>query len=159
MRRSDREVTGLTNILAILDKCDVMRIGLCDGNTPYVVPMNFAYETAGEEVFIYLHCASKGRKLDIIAKNNNVCFEADCSYKTLKAEKACDWSAEYQSVIGEGNIALITEGTQKISALNLLMKRHGFEGTPVYDQHDLAAVTVLRISVREITGKSKGCPV
>lgn len=156
MRRSDREVTGLANILAILDKCDAMRIGLCDDNKPYIVPMNFAYETANGEVFIYLHCASKGRKLDIIAKNNNVCFETDCSYKTLKAEKACDWSAEYQSVIGEGNIAVLADEVQKISALNLLMKRHGFEGTPDYSQRDLVAVTVLRITVREITGKSKG---
>ena len=56
----------------ILDKCDIMRIGLCVDNELYVVPLNFAYEVIDEEAFIYFHCA---------------------------------WSAEFESVIGEGKMA------------------------------------------------------
>ena len=154
MRRKDR-VKELPNILAILDKCEIMRLGLCADNKPYIVPMNFAYEVFDEQVFIYFHCASEGRKLDMIAKNSNVCFEADCSYKTLKAEDACDWSAEFQSVIGEGIIAVVSEENDKIHALDLLMKRYGFEGKPHYSPQALSAVTVLKIIVEGMTGKSK----
>ena len=154
LRRSDRDITGLSNILKILDECEVVRIALCSGNRPYIVPMNFAYETEGEKLFIYLHCAPTGKKLDMIAKNNNVCFEADCLYKTLKAETACHWSAEFQSVIGEGKIDIITDKTQKTAALDLLMKRYGFEGKPDYPPQAIAAVIIMRISVSSITGKS-----
>lgn len=155
MRRSDREVIGLTNILSILDKCEIMRLGLCTDNKPYIVPMNFAYEMINDKVYIYFHCASEGRKIDMIAQNDNVCFEADCSYKLLKANEACDWSADFESVIGEGKIAVLTDDNQKINALNIFMKRYGFEGHPNYKQHDLSAVTILKISVSSITGKRK----
>lgn len=44
MRRTDRQVKDFSEICAILDKCQVMRLGLCDGQRPYVVPVNFGYE-------------------------------------------------------------------------------------------------------------------
>jgi len=117
--------------------------------------MNFAYKVIDEQVFIYFHCASEGRKIDMIAQNHNVCFEADCSYQTLEADVACKWSAEFESVIGEGTIAILTDEVQKIHGLDLLMKRYGFVGKPQYKPSDLAAVTVLQLSVSAITGKRK----
>ena len=155
MRRKDREVTGINNILGILSGCEILRIGLCFEDKPYIVPMNFAHETVDEEVFIYLHSASEGKKIDIISKNSNVCFEADCDYKTLEAEEACGWSAEYQSVMGEGSIAMVFDETQKIKALNLIMKRYGFKGTPRYNKDTLSGVVVLRIAVLSMSAKRR----
>ena len=154
MRRSDREVSGLDNILAIFNKCEALHLGLCLDNKPYIVPMNFAYEVVDGQVFIFLHCASEGKKLDIISKNDNVCFEAYCSYKTLPDEKACNWSAEFQSVMGEGRISTVTKDDKKAAAFDLIMKRHGFEGPPQISPRMLAKVTVLQIEVTSITGKS-----
>ncbi len=34
MRRSDREVTDFRTILAVIDRCDILRIGLADGEFP-----------------------------------------------------------------------------------------------------------------------------
>jgi len=158
MRRSNREVVGLTNMLSILNKCNIMRIGLCVDNEPYIVPLNFAYEVIDEEVFIYFHCASKGKKLDMIAQNSNACFEADCSYKTMEAENACDWSAEFESVIGNGKITILKDEAQKVRVLDTLMKRYGFPGKPYYIPSALAAVTVLQIRVTSMTGKRKMNP-
>jgi len=116
--------------------------------------VNFAYEVTDGNITIYFHSASEGRKLDMIAKNSNACFEADCCYKLLTAEeRACDWTAEFQSVMGEGQISVVTDNAQKIHALDILMKRHGFVGKPKYQK--FAAVTVLQISVTSMTGKSK----
>jgi len=42
---------------------------------------------------------------------------------------------------------------QKIHALDLLMKRYGFEEKPHYSPQGLSRVTVLQISVTSITGK------
>ena len=155
MRRTDREVTGLENILAILDKCEIIRIALSVDNKPYIVPLNFAYETKDEKVFIYMHCAPEGRKLDMIAKNNNVCFEADCSFKVVSSDTACDYFTEYESVIGEGAAFILIEEKDKIHALDLLVKRYGFEGEPQYQPKIVEKVKVLQISVSAITGKRK----
>jgi len=155
VRRSDREITDTSSICAILDKCDIMRIALCADNKPYLVPMNYAYEATGEDVYIYFHCATEGKKLDVIAQNSAVCFEVDCSYKTLKAERACSWSAEYESVIGEGEITIVDDAAQKTRALDFLMSKHGFVGTPQYSLKDLDAMRVLMIRVSSMTGKRK----
>jgi len=153
MRRADREVIGTENILAILNGCDVMRIGLSVDDMPYIVPMNFAVEALNGKIYIYLHCAKEGKKLDMIAKNDNVCFEADTSYRTIKAENACHWGAEYRSVIGEGTVGIVHDEEQRIHALDMLMERYGYDGVPRYNSRSLAAVTVLRISVTSMTGK------
>lgn len=155
MRRSDRAVNDLADILAILDKCEVMRLGLCAKGKPYIVPMHFAFERADEKLFIYFHCASQGRKLDMIAENNSACFEADILVGILESDTACGWSSEYQSVTGEGKISVLRDKGQKVRALDMLMKRHGFQGVPSYDEQALSAVTVLRIDVTSITGKQK----
>jgi len=130
-----------------------MRLGLSVDDIPYIVPMNFAYEVIDGQVSIYFHCAPEGKKIDMIAQNHTVCFEADCSYRTLEADAACKWSAEFESVIGEGTIAISSDEAQKIHGLDLLMKRYGFAGKPQYQPGELAAVTVLRLSVASITGK------
>jgi len=155
MRRADRAVEGLENILAILDKCDVMRIGLSVENKPYIVPMNFAYEVADETVLIYFHCALQGKKMDMISLNRNVCFEVDALHGISKGDVACGWSVGYESVMGEGEATVITDERQKVRALDVLMKRHGYSGRPYYSPDALSAVSVLRISVTAMTGKRK----
>ncbi len=45
-------------------------LGLSVGDEPYVVPLNYAY-TDGRILF---HCAMKGKKLDFLRRNPQVCF-------------------------------------------------------------------------------------
>ncbi|EDG5228101.1 pyridoxamine 5'-phosphate oxidase family protein, partial [Salmonella enterica subsp. enterica serovar Derby] len=44
MSNPEREVTDIAEILAILSKHEVCRIGFNDNLCPYVVPVNFGYE-------------------------------------------------------------------------------------------------------------------
>jgi len=146
--------------LAILDKCEVLRLALSADDQPYIIPMNFAYQLIDDKVVIYLHCASSGTKLDILRRNNKVCFEVDCNYQVLTAPEACEWSATYESVIGFGQIGILQDEdeSQKAHALDVLMAHHGFPGTPHYDPKDLARVTLLRIEVSSLTGKRRARP-
>lgn len=41
MTRRERQVTDPEKILDILAKSKVAHLGLCDGEQPYVVPMNY----------------------------------------------------------------------------------------------------------------------
>ena len=70
MRRKDKEITDTAIIEEILSKATVCRLGLCEENQPYVVPLCFGYEDNA----LYFHCANHGKKLVILRKNNNVCF-------------------------------------------------------------------------------------
>ncbi|MCL1984128.1 MAG: pyridoxamine 5'-phosphate oxidase family protein [Methanomassiliicoccaceae archaeon] len=155
MRRDDREIVGTDGILAVLDGCDVVRIGLCADGRPYIVPMNFAFETVDGSIFLYFHCAAEGRKIDIIRKNGDACFEADRSYALIRNGTACRWSNTYESVMGEGTIEIVVDRERKVRALDLLMRRYGYGGTPHYDERNVENVTVLRMTVVSIAGKSK----
>jgi len=41
MRRKDREIIGIGEKLKIIAKCKICRLGLCENNYPYIVPLNF----------------------------------------------------------------------------------------------------------------------
>ena len=66
MRRKDREVADFTEQLAIIKKCDVCRIALNDEDGfPYIVPMNFGMDVQDGQLYLYFHCATEGKKLDL----------------------------------------------------------------------------------------------
>ena len=77
MRRKDREVTDFKAILDIIDECNIIRIGLADGDFPYIVPLNFAYTVSGKQIEFYMHGAMAGRKYELMKKNKKCSFEMD----------------------------------------------------------------------------------
>lgn len=155
MRRKDRQVCDPAQIAAMLDQSEVGRFALCDGAEPYVVPMNFCWQVQGEDLVIYTHCAASGRKLDILAKNANVCFECD-HYEGLKGEGevACAYSARFWSVIAKGVMTPVNEVEERKAALELLMKkmtgRDGYTYAPV----SLERTVILKLVCTELSAKS-----
>ena len=93
-----RKITDIEEIEGIINKAIVCHIGLVDDKEPYVVPVSFGYERNA----LYLHGNLKGRKVELIKKNNRVCFEMEVDLELKKAEEACDWAMKYMSVIGVG---------------------------------------------------------
>ena len=43
MRRSDREITDLPEILSIINGCKVIHLAMIDDGEPYLLPLNFGY--------------------------------------------------------------------------------------------------------------------
>jgi nitroimidazol reductase NimA-like FMN-containing flavoprotein (pyridoxamine 5'-phosphate oxidase superfamily) len=152
MRRKDKEIHDPALLSAILEGAFVCRIGLADGDVPYVVPMNFAYSGG----CLYLHSASEGRKIEILQRNNRVCFEAETGVALVRAEKACDFSARYISVIGAGTASFVADLTEKSRVLDLFMEKYAGSGAWSYPQAALRAVTVIRIDIETLTGKMSG---
>ena len=77
MRRKDREVTGFSEIMKIVEQCEIVRLGLSDGDYPYIVPMNFAYEVKGEQLYLYVHGAMAGKRYELLTQNPVCSFEMD----------------------------------------------------------------------------------
>lgn len=157
MRRHDREVTSWEEKLAILNRCDVIRIGFSASTTPYIVPMHFCIFVKDNALTLCLHGALQGRKMDLLTENSVVSFEADRLLRTYgePGGLACIWSADFESVMGVGALRLVEQMEEKQSALDALMLRYGFEGTPKYAPGHLNAVAVLALEVTELTGKAK----
>ena len=78
MRRSDREITDLGEILSIINDCKVIHLAMVDDGEPYLLPLNFGYACEGGAFSFFCHSAREGRKLDILRKNPTVAFEMDC---------------------------------------------------------------------------------
>jgi nitroimidazol reductase NimA-like FMN-containing flavoprotein (pyridoxamine 5'-phosphate oxidase superfamily) len=152
MRRKDREITEIKEITGIMDKCSVCRVALFDEDYPYIVPLNFGYRAEGGKITLYFHCANEGKKLELMRGCNKAAFEMDCPGRFIDGEKACDSTMEFESVCGNG-ILEAAGSDEKIPALELLMKQYSDKKEFEFDGKVLGAVTVLKLTVREITGK------
>jgi len=151
MRRRDREIRDRSEIEGILDRSDVLRLGLCDAGRPYVVPMNFGRD--GDR--IYLHCAPEGRKLDAIRRNPLVCFEADIDVQVVAGATPCEWSCRYRSVIGWGTASIVVDREERRRGLEILL-RHYAKGQAEIGEEALDGVVVLRVEIESLTGKRAG---
>lgn len=153
MKRKDKEITGTAEIETIIQKSDVCRIAMVDGNIPYIVTMNFGY-SGGTVKKLYFHCAAEGRKLDIIRKNNLVCFEFDTDHQLIAGNEPCNLSMNYKSVVGWGNISILTDDAEKREGLDLIIKHYSDFVTPVYRTETFDRTVVLRLDITEMAGKS-----
>jgi nitroimidazol reductase NimA-like FMN-containing flavoprotein (pyridoxamine 5'-phosphate oxidase superfamily) len=152
MRRSDKQVTDITVIEEIIACAEVCRIAMCDGNVPYLVPVNFGYRDRA----IFIHSPLEGRKIDILKKNNRVCFEVEADVEILKGKAACDWGARYLSVIGTGAACFIEDIPGKKDALDVIMRKYSGTGGHSYDVARVNSISVIRIDIREMSGKKSG---
>ena len=148
MRRSEREITDRTEIEEIIRKASICRLALSDNGTPYIVPVCFGYENDT----LYFHSATEGRKLDILKRNNRVCFEMDIETKLAMAEKGCTCGMKYRSVIGFGTASVVEDQAGKQKGLDTIMRQYsGPEGD--YSQEALNRTTVIKVEIESLTGK------
>jgi len=142
----------------MLRTAQVGRLGLCQDNQPYVVPLNFAYE-AGR---IYAHCAESGMKIDYLRNNPRVCFEVDEHIRTTSAPTPCNYETVYRSVIAFGRASILTALEEKTAALKLIVSKYaGHEQarnvtSRMVDEYKSpfgGRTTLLEIAVDRMTGK------
>jgi nitroimidazol reductase NimA-like FMN-containing flavoprotein (pyridoxamine 5'-phosphate oxidase superfamily) len=153
MRRKDREIREKIDVIEIIDKCEVCRIGLAKDNVPYVVPMNYGYEYVDEKLKLYFHGAKEGKKLDIIGENPFACFQIDCSNKLVIGKEAWNYTMEYESVMGSGIISICTDMNEKIHGMNLLMKQYVKDKEFDFPGEIVESIVILKMEVMEFTGK------
>ena len=153
MRRKDREVTDVAEILDIIDRCEYCRLALSEDDEPYVFPINFGYKHEDGVLTLYFHSAREGRKLDIIRKNPLACVEMDCSYKVVVNAEACDFSAEYESVIGSGKIEILTDEDERREGLLSIMHKVAPGESFNLPENKLRPTEVFKLTVSEFTGK------
>lgn len=151
MRRKDREITDRTEIDAIINATNLMRIALVDGDMPFLVPVFYAFDGSA----LYFHSAQAGSKIDILKRNNNVCFEISIDNGFIESEEPCDFEAKHRTVIGIGKAVFVEDTAGKIRALDLIVA-HFSRKTFEYPKANLDRTAVVRIDIGSIKGKKHG---
>lgn len=154
MRRKDREITEFGEILQIVDACNVLRIGLSDGDYPYIVPVNFAYEVNGERLFLYIHGAQAGRKFELLRRNSVCSFEADIPLKIECLPDKKDVTMRYKSVMGKADTDFL-DGEEKQRVMDeVIMARYPETKDFDYNRNAVPHTAVVRLTVTELTAKA-----
>ncbi len=148
MRRAENEIVDTNEIEEILNKSEVCRLAMVDGNIPYIIPLNFGYK----EGVIYFHSAKEGKKIDLMQQNPNVCFEVDNHTKFKKAALACDWGIEYCSIIGWGKAEIIDDPKEKIQGLDIIMAQYSGRKFD-FPEENINRTAVIKVSIEKMTGK------
>jgi nitroimidazol reductase NimA-like FMN-containing flavoprotein (pyridoxamine 5'-phosphate oxidase superfamily) len=148
MRRTEQEITDPKAVEELLKRGQVCHVAMCDGDKPYVVPLCYGYADGA----IYIHCAREGRKLEVLRKNSNVCFEITIDGAVTKGDAACDWAFAYKSVIGFGRAELIEDANRKREALDVIMRQFSGPAGP-YSEGSLARTLIIKVEIASMTGK------
>ena len=148
MRRTDKEIADRAQIESIIQRSMVCRLAMADNNQPYIVPLCFGYK----DQTLYFHSAGQGKKLDILKKNNRVCFEFDIDYELIKEDKACDWGMKYKSVVGFGRASFIKDFESKCKALDVIMQQYS-GASFVYPETKVKNIVVIKVEIENMTGK------
>ena len=53
MRKADREIKNIEEIIDIIKRCDVIRLAFNNGDYPYILPLNFGFEFIENKVIFY----------------------------------------------------------------------------------------------------------
>jgi uncharacterized protein len=151
MRRKDREITDRTEINSILYSAKVLHLALSDINIPFIVPVFYAYDGAA----LYFHSSLSGTKIEILKRNNNVCFEISVDHGIIECDMPCDFEAKHRTVIGVGNAVFVENEAEKIIALDRIVAKitdKKFE----YPKSNLSRTAIIRINIESIKGKKHG---
>ncbi|MGD9159345.1 MAG: pyridoxamine 5'-phosphate oxidase family protein [Desulfobacteraceae bacterium] len=89
-------------------------LGLCMDGVPYVVPLTYAYV----EGRILFHCALKGKKLDYIKANPQVCFTVGKQFEVCRHPHGARCRASHDSVICYGTARVVENMEERLEVLN-----------------------------------------
>jgi len=158
MRRKDREVIDINEIEKIILQCKTCHVAMVNNGTPYIVPLSFGYKILDNNLLeLYFHSATEGKKIDILKKNNKVCFEMAYEGEPVHADTPCNSGYYFASVIGNGNAVFIDDADKKCEALSIMYKHQtGKEVNFTIGQTE--NICVFKIVSSDFTGKRKPKP-
>lgn len=133
----------------ILLKNSLGFLSLIDDAIPYTIPMTYGYN----EGRIILHCAKTGKKIDLIKKNNHVCFTIATQFgHFVPHPQGAVCHAHSDSVICFGIVKIIEDEDERCALLNLfntcLMK-----DAREIKKHEIRNCYAVTITIRTMTAR------
>lgn len=156
-------ITDKELIKEVLNEVEYGILSMCLDGKPYAVPINFVEDDG----VIYLHGGKKGKKVEYIKANSNVCFSVVDAYSLLPSyfstddQRACPATQLFKSLTIDGVICFVKDYEEKEKALTLLMRKLQKEGgyNPLNDKQMykkmIEATEVMKITIKDISAKFK----
>lgn len=155
LRRYDREITDLNEIEKILEKAEILHLGLLDEGYPYVVPLHYGYELVDGKLTFYMHGAKQGHKLDLIKKNPHVFVELECDVSQISGgDVPCKYGSSFASVMGRGNAEIVEDVSVKIQGLKDLMQNQTGKDFEITEKMT-KIVSVIKVTMSDFTAKKR----
>ncbi len=136
--------------LEVMDKAPYMTVSMTDVNgMPYSVPLSLARVNGNT---FYFHCATEGKKLDILRTNPHVCLTAVSKCKPTVGPKDGSFSLEYKSAIAFGRTEIVTDDAEKREALRAISQRFLPNHMDAFEaalERSMARTAVVRITLTE----------
>lgn len=156
MRKKSREMDAAW-ALEVMDKAPYMTVSMTDVNgMPYSVPLSLARVNGNT---FYFHCATEGKKLDILRTNPHVCLTAVSKCKPTVGPKDGSFSLEYKSAIAFGRTEIVTDDAEKREALRAISQRFLPNHMDAFEaalERSMARTAVVRITLtKPPAGKRK----
>ena len=151
LRRTDKAMDHPDEIARVLETARWISLAMCRDGEPYVVALNHGWDRA--RGCLYFHCASAGKKVDVLRANDRVWGLAveDLGYR----DGECDHA--FRSVMFSGRVRFLTELREVRHALEVMIRQQESDPEAVIAEQltdaRIAAVTVGRIDLDELTGK------
>lgn len=137
---------------SIIRRSQICRLALCEDGMPYIVPLCFGHKDG----ILFFHSASDGKKLEMLKRNNRVCFEMDIDHELIgPSDKSSSCSMRYRSVIGFGEASLIDDPSEKRKALDEIMRHYSLQPF-AYPEDILFRTAIFKVKIQSITGKKSG---
>jgi nitroimidazol reductase NimA-like FMN-containing flavoprotein (pyridoxamine 5'-phosphate oxidase superfamily) len=150
MRRADKEFTEPGKLRGVLKETCYMTLAMARDGEPYLVSLSHGYDE--ERNCLYFHCASEGKKLDIMRANPVVWGQVMVDHGYV--EKECTHS--YVTVMFRGRVSFIDDPEEKRRALRTMLWQLEPDAEARgrrMNTDDLGSTVFGRIDVEHMTGK------
>ncbi len=159
MRRKDTEITDNNIINTIIKNEKCCRLGFCDNDTAYIVPMSFGFVQEDKKRILYFHSAFEGRKIELLKKaiesNKKIAFEIDSEPKVDGKETACTYTVHFFSIMGLGIPSFVEDKEEKILALQEIMFQNTNKRDWTFSDNNVKTVCIFKLEITEISAKEK----
>ena len=143
MRRTERQMLDPEFMHTVLRDAQEIYIALNAKGAPYVLPVNHVFY----EGCIYFHCATEGRKLDLLRADSRVGF-------STAVDIAVDGTTtRFRCVCGTGVAEIVTDNAEKNSVLKAIAARFKAPCRFPVSAEKFAATGIVRIRIEDMTGK------
>jgi len=143
---------------AILDEAVVCHVGFVFDGQPVVLPQ--LHVRVGDR--LYLHGSTGARALRTASTGGlDVCVTVTLVDGLVLARSAFHHSVNYRSVVAHGPAVAVEDGPEKETALAALVEAVApgrTEGTRPPSRKELAATSVLRLDLRDVSVKTRSGP-
>lgn len=144
MRRTEREASTPDFMEQVLKDAPALYLALNNGDAaPYVFAVNHILLDGS----LYFHCATEGRKLDLMRANPRVGFFAAAD---IHVEGT---TTRYRSVSGTGTAEIIRDPGQKTAVLKALAAWYEAPCHFPISAEKLAITCIVRIRIESLSGK------